>query len=78
MLLTHTPLRDLLTAFSSGDPTPGGGSASALASAVGGSLLMMVSGLPKTRAGADEDRAAGKLDPAAIETTIREYRARIQ
>lgn len=58
MPLIDTSLRDLLTAFSSGDPTPGGGSASALASAVGASLLMMVSGLPKTRAGADQDRAA--------------------
>ena len=51
-------LRDLLTAFSSPDPTPGGGSASALASAVGASLLMMVAGLAKTRNGSDEDRAA--------------------
>jgi methenyltetrahydrofolate cyclohydrolase len=58
MSLTDTPLRDLLTAFSSSDPTPGGGSASALASAVGASLLMMVAGLPKTRSGSDEDRAA--------------------
>lgn len=40
------------------DPTPGGGSASALASAVGASLLMMVAGLPKTRTGSDDDRAA--------------------
>jgi len=58
MALTDLPLRDLLTAFSSKDPTPGGGSASALASAVGASLLMMVAGLPKTRSGSDEDRAA--------------------
>jgi formiminotetrahydrofolate cyclodeaminase len=58
MSLIDLPTRDLLTAFSSSDPTPGGGSASALASAVGASLLMMVAGLPKTRAGSDEDRAA--------------------
>jgi methenyltetrahydrofolate cyclohydrolase len=58
MSLTEQSLRDLLTAFSSGDPTPGGGSASALASAVGASLLTMVAGLPKTRTGSDEDRAA--------------------
>src|SRR5437763_16269495 len=63
MSLTGTPLRDLLTAFSSSDPTPGGGSASALASAVGASLLLMVAGLPKTRSGSDEDRAA--LDAAS-------------
>src|SRR5580765_1188341 len=58
MSLTDQPIRNLLTAFSSADPTPGGGSASALASAVGASLLMMVTGLPKTRTGSDEDRAA--------------------
>jgi len=52
----------LLEAFSSSDPTPGGGSASALAGAVGASLLAMVAGLPKTRHGRDEDRAG--LDAA--------------
>ena len=58
MSLTEQSIRDLLTAFSSGDPTPGGGSASALASALGASLLMMVAGLPKSRTGSDEDRLA--------------------
>ena len=58
MSLTEQSIRDLLTAFSSADPTPGGGSASALASAVGASVLMMVTGLPKSRTGSDEDRAA--------------------
>ena len=60
MGLADRSVRDLLTAFSSTDPTPGGGSASALASAVGASLLMMVAGLPKTRTGSDDDRAALK------------------
>jgi len=58
MLLADTSVRDLLTAFSSPNPTPGGGSAAALASAVGASLLAMVAGLPKTRTGTDADRAA--------------------
>ena len=58
MPLVDQSVRDLLAAFSSADPTPGGGSASALASAVGASLLMMVAGLPKTRTGSDDDRAA--------------------
>jgi formiminotetrahydrofolate cyclodeaminase len=58
MDLVDRPLRDLLAAFSSPDPTPGGGSASALASAVGASLLMMVAALEKTRNGSDDDRAA--------------------
>jgi formiminotetrahydrofolate cyclodeaminase len=58
MKLIDRTLRDLLAAFSAPDPTPGGGSASALASAVGVSLLMMVAGLAKTRNGSDDDRAA--------------------
>jgi formiminotetrahydrofolate cyclodeaminase len=57
LLLTDKPLRDLLAAFASPDPTPGGGSASAVASAIGASLLMMVAGLPKTRTGSDDERA---------------------
>lgn len=57
-MLVDRSLRDLLDSFSSTAPTPGGGSASALASAVGASLLMMVAGLPKTRSGSDENRAA--------------------
>jgi formiminotetrahydrofolate cyclodeaminase len=64
--LADTSLRDLLTAFSSSDPTPGGGSAAALASAVGASLLTMVASLPKTRAGTDEDRTALASASAAL------------
>ena len=62
MALADQSVRDLLTAFSAASPTPGGGSAAALASAVGASLLMMVAGLPKTRTGSADDRAA--LAPA--------------
>jgi formiminotetrahydrofolate cyclodeaminase len=62
MALVDTPLRDLLDAFASPDPTPGGGSASALASATGAALLIMVGGLTKTRSGTDADRQA--LDAA--------------
>ena len=57
-MLVDKSVRDLLAAFSSSDPTPGGGSASALASAVGASLLMMVASLPKTRSGTEADRQA--------------------
>jgi formiminotetrahydrofolate cyclodeaminase len=57
-MLTEKSVRDLLAAFASSDPTPGGGSAAALASAVGASLLTMVAALPKTRSGSSEDRAA--------------------
>jgi methenyltetrahydrofolate cyclohydrolase len=57
-MLVDKSVRDLLAAFSSSDPTPGGGSASALSSAVGASLLMMVASLPKTRSGSEADRDA--------------------
>jgi formiminotetrahydrofolate cyclodeaminase len=50
-------LADLLDAFASGEPVPGGGSAAALTGALGVSLLMMVAGLPKTRTGAPEEAA---------------------
>jgi formiminotetrahydrofolate cyclodeaminase len=55
MSLTHHTLLELLAAFRSSEPTPGGGSASALAGAIGASLLAMVAGLPKPRAGSEED-----------------------
>jgi methenyltetrahydrofolate cyclohydrolase len=57
-MLTHKPLRDVIRAFASSDPTPGGGSASALTSAVGSALLGMVASLPKTRNASTDDRAA--------------------
>jgi glutamate formiminotransferase/formiminotetrahydrofolate cyclodeaminase len=50
-------LEDLLDAFASTDPVPGGGSAAALAGAVGTSLLLMVAGIPKTKTGAPEETA---------------------
>jgi formiminotetrahydrofolate cyclodeaminase len=56
--LVDKSVSQLLEAFASSAPTPGGGSASALAGAVGASLLMMVASLPKTRHGSDEDRTA--------------------
>jgi len=55
--LTALSVADLLAAFRSPDPTPGGGSASALAAATGASLLAMVGGLPKSRAATAEDTA---------------------
>jgi formiminotetrahydrofolate cyclodeaminase len=48
---------DLLDAFATTDPVPGGGSAAALAGAIGTSLLMMVAAMPKTRTGAPEETA---------------------
>jgi formiminotetrahydrofolate cyclodeaminase len=55
---SHLTLTELLDAFASSHPVPGGGSGAALAGAVGASLLIMVAGLPKTRHGTDEERTA--------------------
>jgi methenyltetrahydrofolate cyclohydrolase len=56
--LSERTVTDLLAAFRSPNPTPGGGSAAALAGAVGASLLAMVAALPKTRASNAEDEEA--------------------
>ena len=61
-------LIDLLDAFASNEPVPGGGSAAALAAALGVSLLVMAAGLPKSRTGAPEEatdlaEAAARLRP---------------
>ena len=58
MKYSSLTLAELLDAFASNQPVPGGGSASALAGAVGASLLIMVAGLPKTRNGTEEERAS--------------------
>jgi formiminotetrahydrofolate cyclodeaminase len=62
--LTDKTITQWLDALQSPEPTPGGGSAAALAGAMGASLLAMVAGLPKSRAATAEDvtrlAAAGK------------------
>jgi len=58
MRLADRTVTDLLEAFSSPDPTPGGGSAAALAGALGASLLAMVAAMSKTKNGTPEERAA--------------------
>jgi formiminotetrahydrofolate cyclodeaminase len=70
--LVDKSVSQLLEAFASSAPTPGGGSASALAGAVGASLLLMVASLPKTRHGSDEDRAALSDAKEALAPAARE------
>jgi formiminotetrahydrofolate cyclodeaminase len=55
MSLTDRTVHAFLEAVRSPTPTPGGGSAAALAGAVGASLLAMVAGLPKHQAATEED-----------------------
>jgi formiminotetrahydrofolate cyclodeaminase len=52
------PLFAFLDALASAEPTPGGGTAAAMAGAMGASLLMMVAGLSKSRGGTEEERVA--------------------
>ena len=71
-MLVDKTISEILDAFASTDPTPGGGSASALAGAIGASLLLMVAHMAKTRTSAEADRgpldrAAALLVPAAAE-----------
>ena len=64
MKLTDQPVSALLAAIRDPRPTPGGGSAAALAAAVGTSLRAMVAAMPKHRAASEEDverlQAAGR------------------
>ena len=73
MTLIDLSCRDLLDAFSASDPTPGGGSASALAASVGASLLLMVAGLPKTRTNDDAEKSLLR----GVSTTVTSLRQQL-
>ena len=51
-------LTQFLDALSSPDPTPGGGTAAAVAGAMGTSLLVMVTGLAKSNTNTDDEKTA--------------------
>jgi formiminotetrahydrofolate cyclodeaminase len=55
MKLADKSLTALLADIRSSAPTPGGGSASAVAGAIGASLLAMVAALPKPRASSETE-----------------------
>lgn len=65
MSLTSLTVNQILEAFASSDPTPGGGSAAALSGAVSAALLAMVASMPKTKTGVDTERKT--LDASAAE-----------
>lgn len=57
----------LLAALASSEPTPGGGTAAAIAGAMGASLLVMVTGLAKSKSNTDDEKAALAAARAAID-----------
>jgi len=67
MKFSDMTVAQLLAALASPDPTPGGGTAAAIAGAMGTSLLVMVSGLAKSRTNSDEEQASLAKARAAIE-----------
>lgn len=74
MKFAEMPVVQLLDALASPLPTPGGGTAAAIAGAMGTSLLVMVSGLAKSRNNTDDEKAAlakarETLAPLAAELT---------
>ena len=62
-------LSAFLDALASPDPTPGGGTAAAVAGAMGASLLMMVAGLSKSRTGAPDESVALSEAAANLRST---------
>jgi formiminotetrahydrofolate cyclodeaminase len=60
--LSGRTLDAVLDAFASSAPVPGGGSAAALAGAVGAALLIMVAGLKRRSDDAEADLLAGAAD----------------
>jgi formiminotetrahydrofolate cyclodeaminase len=77
MKLTDRSVADILAAFSSPEPTPGGGSAAALAGALGASLLTMVARLPKSRAATAEDAARLQAAGDRCAALVQEFSALI-
>ena len=64
---SNMTVSELLEALASAEPTPGGGTAAAVAGAMGASLLSMVSGLAKSKTNADDEKVALEAARLALE-----------
>jgi len=71
-------VREFLAAIRSSNPTPGGGSASALAGAMGASLLAMVAVLPKSKATIPEDAERLKVAGERCAALARDLEALVE
>jgi len=67
MSFSTRSLNEFLDALASPEPTPGGGSAAAIAGAMGVALLVMVAGLTRTRANTDDERDTLSAVRASLE-----------
>jgi len=70
MTFGEMTVRQFLDALASPAPTPGGGTASAVAGAMGTSLLVMVTGLAKSNTNTDEEKAALAGARQALQPTV--------
>jgi formiminotetrahydrofolate cyclodeaminase len=75
MALLELPAGALLDRFSAKDPTPGGGSASALAGALAAALVSMVCAMDKARTGDPGERARLDAAGAAVRAAGQRLRA---
>jgi formiminotetrahydrofolate cyclodeaminase len=74
MTFSEMTVASVLDALASANPTPGGGTAAAIAGAMGTSLLVMVASLAKSRNNTDEEKAAlakarGAIAPISAQLT---------
>jgi methenyltetrahydrofolate cyclohydrolase len=73
MKFSDMTVAQLLAAMASANPTPGGGTAAAIAGAMGTSLLVMVTGLAKSRNNTDDEKAALAGARAVLEPLISRF-----
>ena len=73
MKFSDMTVAQLLAAMASANPTPGGGTAAAIAGAMGTSLLVMVTGLAKSRNNTDDEKAALAGARAVLEPLISQF-----